>query len=52
MPQETPTLADTIRAAAHPLTGSDHDYDALLEQIGEARVVLLGSAHETDKIGR
>ncbi len=37
-------LAAAIRDAARPLTGSATDYDALLELIGEARLVLLGEA--------
>lgn len=38
MPATTPVpLTFTIRDAAHPLTGSATDYDALLELIGEAR---------------
>ena len=33
-----------LRAAAHPLHGDRRDYDALLERIGSARIVLLGEA--------
>src|SRR4051812_11988021 len=33
-----------IRAAARPLTGGAHDYDALLDLVGDARFVLLGEA--------
>jgi erythromycin esterase-like protein len=40
----TPTLAEAIRRAAHPLAGHAGDYDALLELVGDARVVLLGEA--------
>src|SRR6202171_4813082 len=36
--------AAAVRDAARPLTGSATDYDALLNLIGEARVVLLGEA--------
>lgn len=36
--------AVTLRSQAHPLTGSPGDHDALLERIGDARVVLLGEA--------
>jgi erythromycin esterase-like protein len=47
----SPTAA--IRHAARPLTGSATDYDALLELIGEARVVLLGEAsHGTHEFYR
>ncbi|HJR51258.1 MAG TPA: erythromycin esterase family protein, partial [Gemmatimonadales bacterium] len=35
---------DLLRAEAVPLTGGSRDYDALLEQIADARVVLLGEA--------
>jgi erythromycin esterase-like protein len=38
------TLADVIRAAAHPLTGHREDYDPLMELVGDSRVVLLGEA--------
>lgn len=37
------TLA-TLRAAAHPLTGSARDYDPLLDLVGDAPFVLLGEA--------
>jgi erythromycin esterase-like protein len=40
----TLSLAAAIAAAAHPLTGSDGDYDALLDLVGDARFVLLGEA--------
>jgi erythromycin esterase-like protein len=33
-----------IRAAARPLTGGAHDYDPLLDLVGDARFVLLGEA--------
>jgi erythromycin esterase-like protein len=49
----TVALADSVRDAAHPLTGSATDYDALLALIGEARVVLLGEAsHGTHEFYR
>ncbi len=36
--------ADLLRAEARPLTGGAHDYDALLDLVGDARIVLLGEA--------
>ncbi len=45
--------AETIRQAAHPLTGAASDYDPLLELIGDARFVLLGEAsHGTHEFYR
>ncbi len=38
------TAVEVIREAARPLDGGAHDYDALLELVGDARVVLLGEA--------
>jgi erythromycin esterase-like protein len=40
----SPELADTVRAAAQPLTGAAHDYDLLLDRVGDRRLVLLGEA--------
>jgi erythromycin esterase-like protein len=49
----TVPLTAAIRDAARPLTGSATDYDALLELIGDARVVLLGEAsHGTHEFYR
>jgi len=49
----TVSLSATIRDAARSLTGSATDYNALLELIGEARVVLLGEAsHGTHEFYR
>lgn len=31
-------LLETVRQAAHPLTGASTDYDALLEMVGDARL--------------
>jgi erythromycin esterase-like protein len=46
-------LADTLRGAAHPLTGATRDYDPLLDLIGGARLVLLGEAsHGTHEFYR
>jgi len=45
------TVAEVVRAAAHPLTGAAKDYDLLMDLIGDlmdligdARFVLLGEA--------
>src|SRR6266581_2880993 len=38
------TDAEFVRGLAQPLSGAPNDYDALLELIGEARIVLLGEA--------
>ena len=47
------SLLDSIRSAAHPLTGAASDYDPLLERIGNARFVLLGEAsHGTHEFYR
>src|SRR5262245_43881888 len=42
--QNSTRLLNAIRQAAHPLTGAETDYDALLAMMGQARVVLLGEA--------
>jgi erythromycin esterase-like protein len=54
MPQTiTMPVATVIRDAARPVTGTAHDYDALLELIGNAQVVLLGEAsHGTHEFYR
>jgi erythromycin esterase-like protein len=44
---------ETVRAAAHRLTGSAQDYDPLLDLIGGARFALLGEAsHGTHEFYR
>ena len=44
---------DIVRAGARPLSGDPSQYDALLEGIGDARVVLLGEAtHGTHEFYR
>jgi erythromycin esterase-like protein/predicted phosphoribosyltransferase len=46
-------LVETVRAAAHRLTGSAQDYDPLLDLIGGARFALLGEAsHGTHEFYR
>ncbi|HEX8291984.1 MAG TPA: erythromycin esterase family protein, partial [Pyrinomonadaceae bacterium] len=51
----TPDPAEValVRQAARPLTGSEADYDPLLEMAGDARFVLLGEAtHGTHEFYR
>ena len=44
---------EAVRRAARPLTGHAGDYDALVERIGDARIVLLGEAsHGTHEFYR
>lgn len=38
------TYVQSIDDAAHPLTGAPHDYNPLLDRIGDARFVLIGEA--------
>ena len=46
-------LIEALRSAAYSLTGSNRDYDPLLERIGEARFALLGEAsHGTHEFYR
>ncbi len=37
-------LVTLLQEAARPVRGASHDYDVLLERIGNARFVLLGEA--------
>ena len=47
------TLTGAVRAAARPLVGAAHDYDPLLELVGDARFVLIGEAsHGTHEFYR
>lgn len=47
------SVAGMVAEAAQPLTGGPHDYDALIERIGEAPLVLLGEAtHGTHEFYR
>jgi erythromycin esterase-like protein len=49
----TPTIAEILRRAAHPVAGGRADYDPLMEMIGDAAVVLLGEAsHGTHEFYR
>jgi erythromycin esterase-like protein len=44
---------DALRVEARPLAGAETDYDALLELVGDARLVLLGEAsHGTHEFYR
>ena len=43
MPTKT-KLTETLRQAAHPISGTATDYDLLLDAIGDARFVLIGEA--------
>lgn len=43
-PDISPALLDGVKSAAVPLTGAASDLDALIEGIGDARLVLLGEA--------
>lgn len=53
MPQPDARLIHSLREQARPLTGAAHDYDALLERIGDARFVLIGEAsHGTHEFYR
>ncbi|WP_413161303.1 erythromycin esterase family protein [Capilliphycus salinus ALCB114379] len=40
----TTKLAEILRQAAHPISGTTTDYDMLLDAIGESRFVLIGEA--------
>lgn len=53
MPAATESTAAAVRNGAIPLEGAIHDYDRLLERIGEARFVLIGEAsHGTHEFYR
>src|SRR3954468_950895 len=48
-----PDLAAAIRETVHPLIDAAGDYDPLLDQIGDAHVVLIGEAsHGTHEFYR
>lgn len=52
-PLDRRAAVDAVRAGAHVLSGDAHDYDALLDLIGGARVVMLGEAsHGTHEFYR
>jgi erythromycin esterase-like protein len=49
----TRNLRASIRSATVPLTGGARDYDALIDLVGDARLVLLGEAsHGTHEFYR
>ena len=53
IPRGSAGIAASVRRDVLPLTGDAHDYDALLERIGDARLVLLGEAsHGTHEFYR
>ena len=44
---------DVVRRSAQPLAGGPRDYDALIDAIGNARLVLIGEAtHGTHEFYR
>jgi erythromycin esterase-like protein len=53
MPNRSSGVANLIRENLHPLTGVASDYDPLIQQIGDARFVLIGEAsHGTHEFYR
>src|SRR6266536_3602310 len=53
MPKTSPALATLIRENLHPITGASSDYDPLIQQIGDAKFVLIGEAsHGTHEFYR
>ena len=44
MPNRSSGVANLIRENLHPLVGAASDYDPLIQQIGDARFVLIGEA--------
>ena len=50
---QTSDLTNLIRENSYALTGAPSDYDPLIQQIGEARFVLIGEAsHGTHEFYR
>ena len=49
MPRIAVPAAETIAEIASPINGTRTDYDPLLRQIGESRLVLLGEAVPADR---
>lgn len=53
LPLGESAVLDAVRRQARPLRGAGEDYDALLELVGDARLVLLGEAsHGTHEFYR
>jgi erythromycin esterase-like protein len=53
MPKTSSIVANLIQENLHPITGARSDYDPLIQQIGEARFVLIGEAsHGTHEFYR
>jgi erythromycin esterase-like protein len=53
LPLGESAVIEAVRLDARPLRGGDSDYDALLELVGDARLVLLGEAsHGTHEFYR
>jgi erythromycin esterase-like protein len=53
MPKTSSNAANLIQENLHPITGARFDYDPLIQQIGEARFVLIGEAsHGTHEFYR
>ena len=53
LPRGERSIIDALRREAHVITGGARDYDALLDRVGAARVVLLGEAsHGTHEFYR
>lgn len=51
--RSTEHLQDALTSHTQPLTGAETDYDALLERIGDARLVLIGEgSHGTEEFYR
>ena len=52
-PDTDTMLSEAVRETAHSLSGTAHDYDPLLDRIGDARVLLLGEGtHGTHEFYR
>ena len=53
MPKTSSNAANLKQENLHPITGARFDYDPLIQQIGEARFVLIGEAsHGTHEFYR